>query len=57
MPYRVAGIDVHKRMLAVAVVDVEVEGAWRFERRQLAPARANSGHWPSGSLSARSRKS
>lgn len=35
MPYRVAGIDVHKRMLAVAVVDVEVEGAWRFERRQF----------------------
>ena len=35
MAYRVAGIDVHKRMLAVAVADVEVEGAWRFERRQF----------------------
>ena len=35
MPYRVAGIDVHKRMLAVAVVDVEVEGEWRFDRQQF----------------------
>jgi hypothetical protein len=30
MPYRVAGIDVHKRMLAVAIADVEVDGEWRF---------------------------
>jgi transposase len=35
MPYRIAGIDVHKKMLAVAVADVEVEGEWRFERRQF----------------------
>jgi transposase len=35
MPYRVAGVDVHKRMLAVAVADVEVDGEWRFERRQF----------------------
>ncbi len=35
MPYRVAGIDVHKRMLAVVVADVAVEGDWRFERRQF----------------------
>ena len=27
MPYRIAGIDVHKRMLAVVVADVEVEGS------------------------------
>jgi|GraSoiStandDraft_12_1057312.scaffolds.fasta_scaffold155357_3 hypothetical protein len=27
MPYRIAGIDVHKKMLAVVVADVEVEGA------------------------------
>jgi hypothetical protein len=26
MPYRIAGIDVHKAMLAVVVADVEVEG-------------------------------
>jgi len=26
MPYRIAGIDVHKKMLAVVVSDVEVDG-------------------------------
>ena len=35
MPYRIAGVDVHKKMLAVAIADVEVEGEWRFERRQF----------------------
>src|SRR5947208_16559338 len=34
MPYRIAGIDVHKRMLAVVVSDVEVDGEYAFERRQ-----------------------
>ena len=33
MPYRIAGIDVHKAMLAVA--DVKGEGDWAFERRQF----------------------
>ena len=33
MPYRIAGIDVHKRMLAVVVADVEVEDEYHFERR------------------------
>lgn len=32
MPYRIAGIDVHKRMLAVVVSDVEVDGEYDFER-------------------------
>lgn len=32
MPYRIAGIDVHKKMLAVVVADVEVEGDFHFER-------------------------
>jgi transposase len=32
--YRIAGIDVHKRMLAVVVADVSVEGEYQFERRQ-----------------------
>ena len=32
MPYRVAGIDVHKRKLAVVVTDVE-EDEYQFERR------------------------
>jgi len=35
MPYRIAGIDVHKKMLAVAVADVEVEGEWQFDRREF----------------------
>ena len=35
MPYRIAGIDVHKRMLAVVVSDVEIDGEYVFERRQF----------------------
>jgi transposase len=35
MSYRIAGIDVHKRMLAVVVSDVEVDGEYRFERRMF----------------------
>jgi len=30
MPYQIAGIDVHKKMLAVVVADVEVEGDRSF---------------------------
>src|ERR1700751_1732980 len=32
MAYRIAGIDVHKKMLAVVVSDVEVDGECQFER-------------------------
>jgi hypothetical protein len=35
MPYRIAGIDVHKKMLAVAVADVEVESDVHFERLKV----------------------
>jgi transposase len=35
MSYRIAGIDVHKKVLAVVVADVEVEGEYQFERRQF----------------------
>jgi transposase len=35
MPYRIAGVDVHKKMLAVAVADVDVDGDWCFERQQF----------------------
>jgi hypothetical protein len=35
MTYNVAGIDVHKRMLAVAVSDVEIDGEYDFKRRQF----------------------
>lgn len=34
MPYRIAGIDVHKKMLAVVVADVEAGGEYQFERRR-----------------------
>src|SRR5215471_8154181 len=35
MSYRIAGIDVHKKMLAVVVADVEVEGDFSFERLKI----------------------
>ena len=35
MPYKIAGIDVHKRMLALAVSDVEIDGEYEFERRRF----------------------
>jgi transposase len=33
MPYRIAGIDVHKKKLAVVVTDVEIDDEYQFERR------------------------
>jgi transposase len=33
--YRIAGIDVHKRMLAVVVIDAAREGEFEFERRKF----------------------
>ena len=35
MSYRIAGIDVHKKMLAVAVADVEIDGDFQFERQKV----------------------
>jgi len=35
MSYRIAGIDVHKKMLAVVGADVQVEGEYQFERRRF----------------------
>jgi transposase len=35
MSYRVAGVDVHKRMIAVVVVDVAGDGEYQFERRRF----------------------
>src|SRR5436305_6275998 len=35
MSYRIAAIDVHKKMLAVVVSDVEVESEYTFERRKF----------------------
>lgn len=35
MPYKIAGVDVHKKMLAVVVSDVEIDGQFQFERRSF----------------------
>ena len=35
MAYRIAGIEVHKKVLAVVVTDVECDGEYEFERRRL----------------------
>jgi transposase len=35
MAYWVAGIDVHKRMLAVVMTDIAVEGEYQFQRRMI----------------------
>src|SRR3984893_17905123 len=37
MAYRIAGIDIHKKMLSGAVVDVEGESEYQFEWRQFGP--------------------
>ena len=57
MPYRIAGIDVHKRMLAVVVSDVEVRR--RVQLRAAAvwqQSRTTAICWPLGCSSKRSRK-
>lgn len=41
MPYRIAGIDVHKRMLAVVIADVASEGEYQFERRRVGTSPAD----------------
>ena len=35
MPYRIAGVDVHKKMLAVVIADVGGEGEYEIERRRV----------------------
>jgi transposase len=35
MAYKIAGIDVHKKMLAVVVADVETEGGYQFAHRSV----------------------
>ena len=42
MPYRIAGIDVHKKRLAIVVADVEVDEEYQFEDRKS--TRLNSSH-------------
>jgi hypothetical protein len=35
MSDRIAGIDVHKKVLAVVLSDVEIESEFQFERRMF----------------------
>jgi hypothetical protein len=35
MAYWIAGVDVHKKMLAVVIADVAVDGEYQFERRTV----------------------
>jgi len=35
MSYKIAGIDVHKKLLAVVVSDVEIESEYQFERKMF----------------------
>jgi len=35
MKYRIAGIDVHKRILAVVITDIAGDGEFQFERRKV----------------------
>jgi transposase len=43
MAYTIAGIDVHKRMLAVVVADLTADGEYAFERRQFGSTPAQLG--------------
>src|SRR5712675_2481255 len=48
MTYRIAGIDVHKKMLAVGVADIASEGEYQFVRRTFSttPDQLNAlGQW------------
>ena len=53
MPYRIAGIDVHKKMLAVVVADVEVDGDFHFERQKVGTTPGRSAR--AGRLAGRAR--
>ncbi len=57
MPYRIAGIDVHKRMLAVVVADVESMATFISNARRPGPRRAICAASPPGWSRRRSRKS
>jgi hypothetical protein len=56
MSYRIAGIDVHKKMLAVVVADVAVEGSTSLSAVESGRVPPNCDRWPNGSRNARSRK-
>ena len=56
MPYQIAGIDVHKKMLAVVIADVAVDGDTSLSADGWGPVRVNCARWRTGWSSSRSRK-
>jgi hypothetical protein len=50
MPYRIAGIDVYKKMWAVVVADVDGEGAYQLERRRFGSHPEQLHLWAEGLL-------
>ena len=57
MAYWIAGIDVHKKRLAVVVADVEVDARGSLTAGRWAPAPVNCERWRTGWSSRTSRKS
>jgi transposase len=41
MPYQIAGIDVHKKILAVVGADIEVEADFHFQRQKVGTSPAD----------------
>jgi hypothetical protein len=56
MSYRIAGIDVHKKMLAVVVSDVEIESEYQFERRMFGSNPEQSAGSDVGAANSRGRR-
>ncbi len=48
MTYRIAGIDVHKKVLAVVVADVETRSEYEFNAGGAGPAGRICASCPSG---------
>jgi hypothetical protein len=48
MSYRIAGVDVHKKMLAVVVSDVEIDDQTSLSDECLAATLSNCDHWLPG---------
>ncbi len=55
MTYRIAGIDVHKRMLAVVIADVAAEGEYQFERRKVGTSPSELCGWFGGTVNPQRR--
>ena len=56
MSYRIAAVDVHKKMLAVVVTDIEGEGEYQLSAASSALLPASCTCWPNGWTSSRSKK-